>query len=98
MASRWRKAAGEQKRGLALVGVFLLGTELSILLGGAGHPHYLIQLVLFMSLSAAALLGACSNRRARWFIQTVVLLSCAASLLAVVPEYKMRASRIMAGR
>ena len=98
MASRWRKAAGEKKRGLALVGVFLLGTELSILSGGAANPHYLIQLVPFMSLSAAALLGACLNRRARWFIQTAVLLSCAASLLAVVPEYKMTASRIMAGR
>ena len=98
MASRWRKATGVQKRGVVLVGVFLLGTELSILLGGAAYPHYLIQLVPFMSLSAGALLGARSNRRARWFIQTAVLLSCAASVLAVVPEYQRMASRIMAGR
>jgi 4-amino-4-deoxy-L-arabinose transferase-like glycosyltransferase len=95
---QWRSASRSQRLGLAFLVVFLSGTEISILRSGAAYPHYLIQLLPFVALTAAAFLNACSRGYSRWPVSGISVVALGLSMLASVSEYRKLASRLMKGQ
>ncbi len=98
IAIRWRNTSRPKRLGSAMLIVFLCGTAISILKSGAVQWHYLIQLVPFMALTAAAFLNFCWSGHSRWLVSGVVLLAVLISMQSLAPEYKNLVSRILAGQ
>ncbi len=95
---QWKNASREKQRGLVLLYLFLVGTGISIVKGGAAYSHYLIQLVPFIALPAAAFLDALLSSRVRWLTITVVVLALVLSLKPIIGNYKWRASQFIANK
>lgn len=93
-----RGAAGpSQKQAMLLIGLMLIGTELSVILTGKFSYHYLIQVVPFLSLFAGLFISELAASRA-WpaaALATVVFLILAAGPL--FGEYALLAGRVRAG-
>lgn len=96
--SHWRSRDRRQRQGLVVVLVFLLGTSLSIVRGGAAFEHYLIQLVPFVALASAAFLNRCWTRRTRWLIVGVLFTAAAGPLVPMVPLYGSEVYPVLSGR
>lgn len=95
--SQWKNAPEKKKYGLMLLLVFLLGTGISIVKSGVAPAHYLIQVVPFMSLAAAAFLNVVLSGSARWPSVIVVSLALAMSAKPVIHEYRVMVSRVLSG-
>ncbi|MGK7928727.1 MAG: ArnT family glycosyltransferase [Spirulina sp.] len=93
---QWKNTSREKKRGLIWIYLFLIGTEISILKGGVVYGHYLIQLVPFLALPAAAFLNTLLSRSVRWPAITVAMLALVTSLKPVVENYRERVSQFLA--
>jgi hypothetical protein len=96
IVAQWRNTSRAKRRGLVLLTMFLFGTEISILKGGGTRSHYLIQLVPFMALTAAAFLNTLLSSKARLLTISVVVLALAISAKPIIAGYKTIASRALA--
>jgi hypothetical protein len=82
---------------LILLVVALIGTEISILKGGAFYKHYVIQLVPFMALFASSLyffLPAYGRR----LLSGAVVLTFLILMLSFIPAYNKLVSRFVSGQ
>ena len=95
---QWKKTSRDKQQGIVLLYLFLFGTGISIVKGGAAHTHYLIQLVPFMALPAALFLYALFSSRIRWVTMTMVVLALLVSLKPIINGYKSRVSRFLANK
>ena len=75
--------------------LFLVATVISILRGGIAYRHYLLQLVPFISLPAAAFLNGLFSSRIRWLTIVLVILALATSLKSLPGKYKWRISEFI---
>ena len=64
----------KQKLGWSLVIVFILTIQFSILVGGSGHSHYLIQLVPFFAMLSGVFVETVVRQSRRAFTLVVLLL------------------------
>ena len=96
--AQWKSYSRTKKRSFILIFLFLVGTVISILKGGATHAHYLIQLAPFISLLSAIAfhkLLTCSVRRLT--ISTIIL-SLAISLKPIISQYVKVVSNIFVNK
>lgn len=64
MVFRWRSADESQRRAVALIGLMLIATEISVILTGTFSFHYLIQVVPFLCLFAGLSISELAAGRA----------------------------------
>ena len=85
----------KQQFGWALVIVFTLTIQISILNGGLDHAHYLIQLVPFLAMFSSVFAESIIRRSRRTF--TVVVLLLCLGVYPVFDQYAILAPRLLAG-
>jgi 4-amino-4-deoxy-L-arabinose transferase-like glycosyltransferase len=95
---QWRKKPLAIKLRLALLATFLIGTFISIIVGGAAFPHYHIQLFPFMALFAAAFAHICLSGYSPRLMTFVSVLIVGISILSVIPQYNKIMSLYLAGQ
>lgn len=93
-----KKISGWQRRDTIALVVFFASTGLSIVRGGAAFPHYLIQLVPFAALFAAAGFTLVFEKARNWQIAIALFLSIAIAIQPILPEYRQFQLRAMAGK
>lgn len=92
---QFKSFSEEKRRGLLWLTLFLFGTGISILNSGAAHIHYLIQIIPFMSLAAAAFFNTLFSSKARWLTISIVVLALVISVKPVIYRYDQIASRVL---
>lgn len=100
LALTWRTVRRREAtapRGLAATGLVAAATGASIAMSGGTYPHYLIQLVPFAALFAAALVRLPPPAVRTTMLVLVAALACR-SLRPVVEEYRAMVSRAASGR
>ena len=95
---QWSNASREKRLGLSWLCLFLFGTGISIVKGGAAHTHYLLQLTPFLALTATASLNTILYSSISWLAISVIVLFSGASLNPIMMGYKSIVSRIMANQ
>lgn len=93
---QWFNASREKRLKLLWLGLFIVGTGISVLKSGAAHTHYLIQLAPFTALTAAAFLNTFLFSIFNWLTIGIILLVLGLSIQPVVIEYGSVISRMMA--
>jgi hypothetical protein len=92
---RCKNSSEEKKRGLFLLALFILGTGISILKGGAAYSHYVIQLIPFMCILSAAFLDINLLSRLKGITVTTLSLALLISFHPITKQYILLASRIL---
>ena len=98
MVFRWRSADESQRRAVALIGLMLIATEISVILTGTFSFHYLIQVVPFLCLFAGLSISELAAGRA-WpagALAAVVFIVLASAPL--FGEYALLVGRARAGQ
>jgi hypothetical protein len=95
---QWQTFSKQKRSGFLLLGIFLLGTGISIVKGGAAYSHYLIQLIPFMALGSAVFVDFLLFSRAKWFIVSIISLVLLLSFQPVMNQYKLVVSRALANK
>lgn len=83
-AFRWRSAGEGQRRAVALIGLMLIATEISVILTGNFSFHYLIQVVPFLCLFAGLSISTLVAGRRVWpagILAAVVFITLASAPL-----------------
>ena len=93
-----KKNSGWQGRDIIILVVFFASTGLSILRGGAAFPHYLIQLVPFAALFAAAGFNLVFEKARNWQVAIALFISIAISIEPILPDYRQFQLRAFAGQ
>ena len=98
LAVRWKTMPPTKQQELLLLGIFFLGTVISIIKSGAAFYHYLIQLVPFFALTAAVFWHILMARN-RFFLTTLAIaFFSAVSLQLIFVQYQIIGDRLLAGQ
>ena len=90
---QWFDASVKERSGLIWLFLFLLGTWVSLLKGGAAHTHYLIQILPFMALTSAAFLNLFRSTVTHWLIIGLFVFILVISVEPITNEYEKLISR-----
>lgn len=90
---RWRGTRRKQRHAVGLIGMFLVTTELSVLVTGPFSYHYLIQVIPFMGLFAGLLISQLVASRAWPLVAASGLLTLILAAGPLVGEYRLLAGR-----
>jgi hypothetical protein len=87
IVKNWSSYEKHQKYGTLLIVTFSLGIGCSIVFTGAAHPHYLIQLVPFLSLVAASGTGYLLNWPYKKVVSVFLVLGIVSLTKPIIDEY-----------
>ncbi len=95
---RWQEMSHSQRRSNIFLLCFLVSTGLSIVMGGAAHPHYLIQLIPFATLYMAVGLDFFFSRMRKWQVNIAISWILIMALAPILPSYLYLQSRLAEGK
>jgi 4-amino-4-deoxy-L-arabinose transferase-like glycosyltransferase len=98
IAKNWSNYEPERKYGSLLIAIFLIGVGCSIVFTGAAHPHYLIQLVPFLSLVAASLFGWLLHCRYKSVLWVCLLIGFVQLAKPIIDEYVIIGKKLVTNR
>lgn len=94
---RWPTTGPRQRQTIALIGLMLIATEMSVILTGTFSYHYLIQVIPFLCLFAGLFISELIAGRARPVAIVAVILFMALAAAPLLGEYALLAGRARAG-
>jgi 4-amino-4-deoxy-L-arabinose transferase-like glycosyltransferase len=92
---RWQRCSREERRGVLILTLLTVATGFSIVKSGAAHEHYMIQLVPFAAMFAAALVWQ-FPAYALWPSLLLAGVLLIGSIGPVLAEYRVLVSRALA--
>ncbi|NER78381.1 MAG: glycosyltransferase family 39 protein [Leptolyngbya sp. SIO1D8] len=98
IVAQWRKIHVWERRNIILLFFFFAGTLYSILKGGAAHPHYLIQIIPFVTICAGIGLGFLSSKACSWQVAIMIVSIIFLGSRPALTGYQNIQSRIASGK
>ncbi|MDJ0577548.1 MAG: glycosyltransferase family 39 protein [Xenococcaceae cyanobacterium MO_234.B1] len=92
---QWFNASREKRLGLLWLCLFLFGTGISVLKGGAARSHYLIQLAPFIALTGAAFLNTFLHGYVGWLTISIIIFVLGVSVKPIITKYQSLVSRLI---
>jgi hypothetical protein len=94
----WRDYDQQKKYGLLVIAIFSVGVGCSIVFSGNAHPHYLIQLVPFLSLISGSFFASVLCCPHKMVVTTILTLGLVIPAKPILSEYLRIGKSLMLGR